>query len=52
MKKETLNKNLHQAKTNKKDEFYTQLTDIERELKHYKNQLPFENLHYLFLLNE
>lgn len=25
------------AKTNKKDEFYTQLVDIERELKHYKN---------------
>jgi hypothetical protein len=24
------------AKTNKKDEFYTQLSDIERELKHYK----------------
>ena len=31
------NKNLNQAKTNKKDEFYTQLSDIERELKHYKN---------------
>ena len=31
-----LNKNLHKAKTNKKDEFYTQLSDIERELKHYK----------------
>lgn len=30
------NKNLNQAKTNKKDEFYTQLSDIERELKHYK----------------
>jgi len=36
MSKKTLNKNLHQAKTNKKDEFYTQLPDIERELKHYK----------------
>ncbi|MGB2153415.1 MAG: adenine-specific methyltransferase EcoRI family protein [Flavobacteriaceae bacterium] len=32
-----LNKNLHKAKNNKKDEFYTQLVDIERELKHYKN---------------
>ena len=32
-----LNKNLHKAKNNKKDEFYTQLPDIERELKHYKN---------------
>jgi len=30
------NKNLTQAKKNKKDEFYTQLSDIERELKHYK----------------
>ena len=31
------NKNLHQAKTSKKDEFYTQLTDIEKELKHYRH---------------
>jgi len=30
------NKNLQEAKTNKKDEFYTQLSDIERELKYYK----------------
>lgn len=30
------NKNLNQAKTAKKDEFYTQLADIENELKHYK----------------
>jgi hypothetical protein len=30
------NKNLHKAKDQKRDEFYTQLTDIERELKHYK----------------
>ncbi|MBR6141971.1 MAG: adenine-specific methyltransferase EcoRI family protein [Bacteroidaceae bacterium] len=29
------NKNLSAAKTAKKDEFYTQLTDIERELQHY-----------------
>lgn len=29
--------NLHTAKLSKKDEFYTQLPDIERELKHYKN---------------
>jgi hypothetical protein len=36
MSKKTLNRNLHSAKTNKKDEFYTQLPDIERELKHYK----------------
>lgn len=29
------NKNLNNAKTAKKDEFYTQLVDIERELQHY-----------------
>jgi len=37
MTKSTQNNNLTQAKKNKKDEFYTQLSDIERELKHYKN---------------
>jgi hypothetical protein len=31
----TLNRTLHIAKSSKKDEFYTQLSDIERELKHY-----------------
>ena len=31
------NKNLHQAKNAKKDEFYTQLPDIENELRHYKD---------------
>ena len=36
MPKTALNKNLHQAKNAKKDEFYTQLSDIENELKHYK----------------
>ena len=36
MQKKALNKNLHKAKTGKNDEFYTQLTDIEKELKHYK----------------
>ena len=30
------NKNLHNAKTGKNDEFYTQLSDIEKELRHYK----------------
>ena len=30
------NNNLHKAKDSKKDEFYTQLSDIENELKHYK----------------
>ncbi|MGP1436606.1 MAG: adenine-specific methyltransferase EcoRI family protein [Phocaeicola sp.] len=31
------NKNLNAAKTAKKDEFYTQLNDIERELQHYQH---------------
>ena len=31
------NKNLHKAKGAKQDEFYTQLSDIENELKHYKD---------------
>ena len=31
-----LNSNFHRAKNSKKDEFYTQLSDIEKELKHYK----------------
>jgi hypothetical protein len=30
------NKNLHKAKDAKKDEFYTQLSDIERELRYYE----------------
>ena len=31
----SLNKNLHKAKRRKNDEFYTQLSDIENELRHY-----------------
>ena len=38
---QSLNKNLHKAKRAKNDEFYTQLDDIENELRHYKNH--FEN---------
>ena len=30
------NNNLNKAKSAKKDEFYTQLSDIENELRHYK----------------
>lgn len=36
MAKKSANLNLRKASTAKKDEFYTQLSDIERELKHYK----------------
>ncbi len=31
------NSRLHTAKRNKKDEFYTQLVDIENELRHYRS---------------
>ena len=37
MKKIISNKNLHKANIAKKDEFYTQLSDIEKELRHYKD---------------
>lgn len=36
MAKKAANLNLRKASTAKKDEFYTQLSDIENELKHYK----------------
>ena len=36
MAKQSSNTNLHKAKSNKKDEFYTQLSDIANELRHYK----------------
>jgi len=35
------NQNLHKAKVSAKDEFYTQLEDIQNELRHYKDH--FEN---------
>ena len=38
MENKSSNKNLHKASKAKKDEFYTQLIDIEKELKHYKDQ--------------
>ena len=37
MNKETQHSNLRTAKKVKKDEFYTQLTDISKEMKHYKS---------------
>jgi hypothetical protein len=37
MPTQAANRNLHQAKKDKKDEFYTQLTDIENELRHYRH---------------
>jgi len=38
MSTKTLNMGLNKAGQAKKDEFYTQLVDIEKELKHYKSQ--------------
>jgi len=61
--KTSLNSNFHKANKAKKDEFYTQLVDIEKELKHYKEQFrnkvvycncddPFEsNFFKYFALN-
>ena len=57
------NTNLHDAKTAKNDEFYTNISDIEKELKHYKEHFkgktvlcncddPFEsNFFKYFVLN-
>jgi len=36
MEQKSLNKNLHSAKKQKNDEFYTQFVDIDNELWHYK----------------
>jgi len=36
MEKKSLNKSLHKANVAKNDDFYTQITDIEKELGHYK----------------
>ncbi|MDO3380464.1 adenine-specific methyltransferase EcoRI family protein [Geoalkalibacter halelectricus] len=36
MAEKVKNRNLQTAKSSKKDEFYTQLSDIEKELRHYK----------------
>jgi hypothetical protein len=38
MTKQFSNKTLHKASKDKNDEFYTQLVDIEKELKNYKEQ--------------
>ena len=38
MNTKSLNTGLNKAAKAKKDEFYTQLVDIEKELRHYKDQ--------------
>ena len=39
------NNDLHKARKNKKDEFYTQLPDIENELKHYKEHFKGKTIY-------
>ena len=39
------NNNLHTAKKNKNDEFYTQLTDIEKELQYYTEHLENKTIY-------
>jgi len=45
------NKDFHAAMRNKKDEFYTQLSDIEKEMRHYtdffKGKIVFVCVKYL-----
>jgi len=47
MVEKSLNKNLHKANVSKNDDFYTQLTDIEKELgyykEHFKDKIVFCN---------
>ena len=38
------NRKLTEAKNSKKDEFYTQLEDIEQELKHYKKHFELNEM--------
>lgn len=40
------NSHLHNANKNKKDEFYTQLADIELELKHYRKHFMSKYIHH------
>lgn len=44
MSKQSWNSHLKKAKSGKKDEFYTQLADIERELGHYKEHFQWKTV--------
>lgn len=39
------NTNLHRAKRNKNDEFYTKLSDVENELQHYKHHFKGKKIY-------
>lgn len=43
------NANLHKAKNAKNDEFYTQLTDVSKELMHYKQHFKGKDNYKNFL---
>ena len=51
MAKVSTNRDLHKAKNAKKDEFHTQLSDIEKEIWHYrehfKDQVGLKNLYMM-----
>lgn len=62
-KSKTKNSALHRAKEAKADEFYTQLTDIEKELRHYTKEFegkvvfcncddPYESNFFKYFCNE
>ena len=40
------NKELHKARKEKNDEFYTLLTDIEKELMHYKDMFVGKTIYF------
>ena len=46
------NKNLNSAKTARKDEFYTQLTDIEKEMRYYRKHFKDKTVLLLWFCKE
>lgn len=42
------NKDFHAASRNRKDEFYTQLTDIEKEMRYYRDFFQRKAVLYFF----
>lgn len=44
------NNALHKAAVAKKDEFYTQLSDIENELRHYKSILRIRSFFVIVMI--
>ena len=48
MENKSSNKNLKKAKSGKNDEFYTQLSDIEKEMRHYKEHFKGKTIFCIF----